>query len=957
MLLLDETSLEIGPEYTAGLVHTRHSIIVTGADAGPGSGGTAVQLQEKADKTTAPTAPETDAQVADKDPSTLISERFEEQCFLLDAIDLFKQDATTRQTSYKNFLVVDGPREDAAKLVSRVNSRFSKSRNKPNPLKQFINITPAQYSLLVPKIRLFVQKFVSEKDKVGVFQELKFKDWTDKSSVEEMMTTRLSRGDDAGLLNFSYEYDGRDPASTTNMIKASVKLLFTDFDTILKPIRTTLTEREEGMLSDDENSRDFLRPRFLDLILRQPMRRKIKGASLPYLIKVHAEIGWQEPEDQTGQVFPQELREYIRSGNLNEYFVLYMTEHDMDFKEDGRVELTIDFRAAIENILFDNTDILALDSETEEIYKRSLELKQQNLETAKNIQEVTTSKVASGQTRAKKDAAKTGILDTVSNYFAGQSSNAASAGVIDNTDTAVKSQDVGGTTYEGLDEIERFVRYKKRQLEYTQQRQKSARYRSLLDSLGKSEKIRFFDLPGDKVKQWLRQLTSANMAPPSAAKSGRLRAGALLRASGAAQASAFSGKTMLISQNASSAAGTSLAAADEAVVQASRDSKDKLLATQNDKADPKKEKPKTNLDYNKEAADKPHGPNTYRIHFMYLGDIMDIACKTLYGIDKHLGLHRVVAGPVQYFADDGSIQNINLADIPISLEVLSNWIYKKIISKGVSGMSLGSFLSSLTTDLAFKAMGEEKCLTSITGHPSMMMTPITLTLAGTGKKLEEPVARNDSGTYQRITTNDFVKLSRNNLASRGKLTSNDRVTTATYVFITGVVREENNFNYGIGGFDLNAAADGIYTIGIGRDRGIVKNIKFNKSSAKYQSEMRVAQRESSKAAVLGEFRQVYNATVNLVGNTLFKNGQYVRIDPSTIGMDSQVAVSLGLGGYYVITRVEGELSRGGYQTTLSCKYNSAGKVSNREQNPADPSNLSPKSPSVKSVDAVPPRKP
>ena len=883
---------------------------------------------------------ETAAAAAEKDPSTLVSERFEEQCFLLDAIELFKQDAKTRQASFKNFIVVDGPKEDAAKLVSRINSRFSESRGKENPLKQFMSITPAQYSLLVPKIRLFVQKFVSSKDKVGVFQELKFRDWTDKSSVEEIMQTRQSRGDDAGLLSFSYEYDGRDPASTSNMVKATVRMLFTDFETIIKPIRTTLTEREEGMLSNEENARDFLQPRFLDLILRQPMRKKIKGASLPYLIKVHAEIGWQVPEDQSGKIFPQELREYIDAGNLNEYFVLYMTEHDMDFKEDGRVELTIDFRAAIENTLFDETDILALDDVTEQKYKKELEKEIGNAEVAKKQAEMLNKKKREAAERAKKE---------------GSDDPDVQVKVVDERDWRMTSSD--GITYEGTEELARLVRYKKRQLEYTKQRQKSARYRSLINALGESEKIRFFDLNSEKIQQWLKQLTSANMSK-TGGSSGRLRASTLLRESGAAQVSAFSGNTMLVSQTANDVQGTSLEALDKANKDAIKDKKELRDAARNDEDDPKKEKPKTNLDYDRTAADRTLGTNIYRIHFMYLGDIIDVACKSLYGMDPHLGLTRVVAGPVQYFGEDGTVQNINLADIPVSLEVLSNWIYKNIISKGSIGMSLGSFLSNLITELAFKAMGEEKCFASISGHPSMMMTPITLNLLGTGNKREEAVTRNDSGVYQRITTDDFVKLSRNNLASRGKLTGNNRIDTATYVFITGVVREENNFNYGVGGFDFNGAADGVYTLGIGRDRGIVKNIKFNKSTAKYQSEMRVEQRETSQASALGELRQVYNATVNLVGNTLFKNGQYVKIDPSTIGMDPQVAVSLGLGGYYVITKVEGELSRSGYQTTLSCKYNSTGEVSRNKRGlqgilSRTRGIVSPKSNAAKPIDAPP----
>ena len=240
-------------------------------------------------------------------------------------------------------------------------------------------------------------------------------------------------------------------------------------------------------------------------------------------------------------------------------------------------------------------------------------------------------------------------------------------------------------------------------------------------------------------------------------------------------------------------------------------------------------------------------------------------------------------------------------------------------------MSLGNFLSSLITDLAYQAMGQKSCFGSIKEYPSLMMSPISLNLSGPAAgQLTEPIAR-ANGIYPRISVNDFAGKAKNNLASRGDLRGRKIITTATYIFLNGVVREENNFNYGANSFNVEFHRNGVYNLGIGRDRGIVKNIKFSRSDSPYEEEMRVEQRRSEQGFTLGEFRQVYNATVKLVGNTLFRNGQYVRLDPSTMGLEQRTAIQLGLGGMYVITKVEGELSRAGYATTLTCKYNSTGE--------------------------------
>jgi hypothetical protein len=146
-----------------------------------------------------------------------------------------------------------------------------------------------------------------------MIQELRFKDFTNKSSIEDIMTSAQGRGDDAGLVSFSYEFDGRDPGSVSNMIRGQIRILFTDFDTLIKPIRGITDEEKDHFAPTTPLDFQYLEPRFLDLIVRQPTRKKIEGTSLPYLIRVHAEIGWQLPEDATnGNMFPKELKQYIK---------------------------------------------------------------------------------------------------------------------------------------------------------------------------------------------------------------------------------------------------------------------------------------------------------------------------------------------------------------------------------------------------------------------------------------------------------------------------------------------------------------------------------------------------------------------------------------------------------------------------------------------------------------------
>jgi len=138
----------------------------------------------------------------------------------------------------------------------------------------------------------------------------------------------------------------------------------------------------------------------------------------------------------------------------------------------------------------------------------------------------------------------------------------------------------------------------------------------------------------------------------------------------------------------------------------------------------------------------------------------------------------------------------------------------------------------------------------------------------------------------------------------------------TYIFLTAVFKHENTFNDG----DIRKdEKDGIYHFGIGRDRGIINTIKFKKVEMNYRKEALVLDQGNLGT---GQLREVYDADITMVGNTLFRNGQYLYIDPSTMGVSRKTAQELGMGGYYVITKVDGELSADGFETSLTCKYNS-----------------------------------
>ena len=84
-----------------------------------------------------------------------------------------------------------------------------------------------------------------------------------------------------------------------------------------------------------------------------------------------------------------------------------------------------------------------------------------------------------------------------------------------------------------------------------------------------------------------------------------------------------------------------------------------------------------------------------------------------------------------------------------------------------------------------------------------------------------------------------------------------------------------------------------------------------------------------------QLANVYDANVELVGNNIFKPGQYVYINTSALGAGDtwhrnsdgtsrSWANLMGLGGYHLVTKVRHSITPAGYTTTMDALFSSSG---------------------------------
>ena len=148
-------------------------------------------------------------------------------------------------------------------------------------------------------------------------------------------------------------------------------------------------------------------------------------------------------------------------------------------------------------------------------------------------------------------------------------------------------------------------------------------------------------------------------------------------------------------------------------------------------------------------------------------------------------------------------------------------------------------------------------------------------------------------------------------------------------------REKTQVNYYIYGVNSHAEkstetanvandkANGIYHLISGVDSGgLTKRINFSKDDMKYATEATMEKGNMGKHGILwGK----YDADIELFGNPLFKPGMKVYVAPNNLS-PSEVR-SIGMGGYYYVTKVYNNIQGGKYTTELKCKFHNSPKRS------------------------------
>ena len=314
---------------------------------------------------------------------------------------------------------------------------------------------------------------------------------------------------------------------------------------------------------------------------------------------------------------------------------------------------------------------------------------------------------------------------------------------------------------------------------------------------------------------------------------------------------------------------------------------------------------------------------------------------------------RVVLGPIEIVnpLDPSEYKHVSIGDLPISLNYFNEWMTKNLLSKKQTSMSLTGFLNKFIKNYLRNFLNDNTChgdisrqrvslfSSNITAYNKqrnvdeltqrLAMPKVKLNKLDIDALLQFPPPFGTFGTGAPI-------LSTMGVFNDVRSTKGVDNETNYMIFYAGRSRPKNLM---VGNYrtDLD---NGIFHYVLGKDIGIVKNIRLERVQSTGLKEVRFEQEGYDG---LQQLREVYNVNIDTFSFPNALPGTYLFVDPRGFSPSSNSASSngqsfdkydlsqYGIGGYFMIVKSEhffgiGEASSSIYAAWVS-EIESKDKVS------------------------------
>lgn len=839
--------------------------------------------------------------MADEDKES--ARRFQEQCILManwKELVHYNQERTGRDQfnvgqsteggnfqQYTNFVAIDH-----SKPYEFMNVLFKKS----DKAELLLTMKNEQLSLLVPRLQFFkYYKDPSSGEEIEI--EMPFEDFMSASDVRNITKSVAGRGGGAGIKSFEWTSLGKQEEEK-HQFGASLTIHLQGVEELFK-IRSVRTLP----------SGKVVEMRYSDLILHQASLRHNEnegsGVWNPEYFRLKVVAGWVVPELKGYQkFFGNEMLDALRETTVSLFMVL--TDHEIDFQEDGTIELKINFIAGEEMAIANpQTANVLFPSKEYQDERKSLQRRISNLR--KKIRNLGYEINFGGSGARYEDS---GIFGTAWDYWFGSGGD---------PDTEIgftrNGSDVQNPTEIAL--LRRFIELTK-EFNRLPDTPRGQTYPRILEELLGSNRIYSVNVKQKFLNKEVKTKGVGEGEP-----------------SGEEAQKTSEEYNEAIQMSSEIRGGVSLAGFNEIPTEeeTQKERVSRLVREMRDLTE-------VNINISEDER---------TIYFFYLGDLLDITLRGMFtrdGITNDNFFNKdvkVLLGPIS-FIDYGNIEKVgqvtrstgvkntksegnetverwrgeftslNIADIPVSLSVFVNWFNKTIVETGAQRYSFKKFLSSVVNDLVIRAVSHQ-CY-DLAPEQQARVSFKTFSVPRNEK-------RDQFFSLGRI---ELEEILRNKLEFKvGRQSAKENEKFDKYVLVYGIKEPP---------YDLTTDyfADrkrGIYHLYYGDEKGLVKKIRFNKSDLPFLEESNTVNQTKEGGEISRILRKRYNSTIEMFGNSMFDVGQILHINPTVMGSgDASVRLKkikeLGIGGYFQVINHTNRIEAGVFQTDLKTEWVATG---------------------------------
>ena len=766
---------------------------------------------------------------------------------------------------------------------------------------KLLNVTPQELGHFVPMLKIY--KIYKNGSQSTSMVEFKFNKGQDLDGIANAITvhhpnnsqTQFSKGTSGGIKSFDWTFLGTDPFTATRDISATLKLVFQDFSSLVKV--------HVGRDLYDESGAEITY-KYLDLIVQPDCRQEgsdIYGqVFVPECYEVRVDVGYQDIDSPT-------VRNDIKSAVKYQKQSLYLipNEHDIEFADDGHVEVTIKFRGRLESLMGDRAFNVLMPlggfASSAQLANTGLPFTGALLDIEKRIKDLREEEeLTEGQKTELRNA------EASRSKYMSMASQIVMSGIMGRLQNAnmVYSYTIPAADWRsflswqedspgGLNLPERLD---KNNLNTTVS---EASLKDLIGLQGGS---------GDRLKEVIEEQQEKFA---KSVESGEYIVNYF-----------FLGD--LLATVVDSVLG-------EVIFQAAGELDyirwQGWMASWNE----------TIVDERFTLTDLQAKDITDQEALMgYLEQDGALRPEGLKEAQQNL---KILLGNinVEYTHGEASKEEtINLAHVPISVPSFYKFLVDNILAPEKEYYSLFSFIDDLLSDVVVKLLSED-CFGGFLDAKARAVTTTKVVNKPFEDKYFKPDSKNPINGYMTVHLQDSSMSDPfffQEVVSEAPVQN----TPITYFAINAAAKRPSDMN-GNRALDISK---GMPHVQFGSRHGVLKSVSFNKTDQEFVPEARY---ESEGAYVFNQLSNVYDANFSMVGNSIFSPGQYIYLDSYSLGAghpyhykalsegkkERSWANIMGLGGYHIITEVANSISPGEYNTNLKARFEYGGRLTGDDE--------------------------